>query len=327
MGALEPGRILKELNQLWASLGKAGESEAQSVVRACTLTLVVFTEETGDAVEMGETLARVMREHPNRAIVVRARAGAAPLLEHRVLSQCWMPFGRREQICCEQIEITASDASLVDLAPVLLALRAPDLPLVLWYRSARLFEASALEPSGFRPEKIIVDSEAYGSSQTLGRLAAGKTPSADLAWTRLTRWRAILAQVFESPRSRELLPEMEGVRVLYSGSRVPEGAFYLAGWVLEALGREIEVSFDAAQGAPGGLNGIVLSAGERGRVSVRRSGDAALIEAGGARSCTGLPRLSESELLAEELAITGRDAVFERSLARAVRIVRRHYTV
>ena len=37
-------------------------------------------------------------------------------LAARVFAQCWMPFGHRQQICCEQIEITASDASLPDLA-------------------------------------------------------------------------------------------------------------------------------------------------------------------------------------------------------------------
>jgi glucose-6-phosphate dehydrogenase assembly protein OpcA len=320
MSSLESDSILQELSELWASLGEAGNDESGSVVRACALTLAVFAEQSDDAAGIGETLAQVMREHPNRAILVRVRSGGEPFLEHRVLSQCWMPFGRREQVCCERIEITASDASLVALAPVLVALRVPDLPMALWYRSARLFEQAALDPALIRADKVIVDSEVMQSSQTLERLAAMGAPPADLAWTRLTRWRAIIAGVFESPRCRGLLPRLAEIRVFYSGGRVPEQAVYLAAWILDALGREIEVSFDPVPGGAGGLEGIELSAGERENVSVRRSGDAVLVEAGGARSCAGLPRLSESELLASELAISGRDAVFERSLLRAVRL-------
>jgi len=36
--------------------------------------------------------------------------------------------------------ITASDAALADLPSVVLPLAAPDLPVIVWSRSARLFE-------------------------------------------------------------------------------------------------------------------------------------------------------------------------------------------
>ena len=78
-----------------------------------------------------------MPEHPSRAIVIRFRAEDQRALAARVFAQCWMPFGHRQQICCEQIEITASDASLPDLAAVVLPLTVPDLPVILWCRSPR----------------------------------------------------------------------------------------------------------------------------------------------------------------------------------------------
>ena len=138
MDTLRSDQILGELRELWASLGKAAEpGDAQGVVRACSLTLIVFAEEADDPASIGGTLAELMREHPHRAIVVRVRPGPAALLEHRVLAQCWMPSAGRQQICCEQIEITAAEGSLADLPPVLLALRAPDLPVALWYRRFR----------------------------------------------------------------------------------------------------------------------------------------------------------------------------------------------
>jgi len=45
---------------------------------------------------------------PRAAIMVFLRLQApGTALGARVYSQCWMPFGERRQICCEQIEITA----------------------------------------------------------------------------------------------------------------------------------------------------------------------------------------------------------------------------
>jgi glucose-6-phosphate dehydrogenase assembly protein OpcA len=76
-----------------------------------------------------------MPEHPARAILVRLSGAGDRSLAERVYSQCWMPFGQRRQICCEQVEITASDAALADLQSVVLPLTVPDLPLIVWCRS------------------------------------------------------------------------------------------------------------------------------------------------------------------------------------------------
>jgi len=136
VAAVAPEHILRELADLWATLG--------SVLRACTLTLVVLEEASGDAAALGETIAALMPEHPARTIVVRLSGAGERALAERVYAQCWMPFGERRQICCEQIEITASDAALADLPSVVLPLAAPDLPVIVWSRSARLFEMPAV---------------------------------------------------------------------------------------------------------------------------------------------------------------------------------------
>lgn len=301
MTALHADQILEELRELWASLGKAAEEgDSHGVVRACALTLIVFAEETEGDAAIGETLAELMREHPHRAIVVRVRRDSPPLLEHRVLAQCWMPFGRRQQLCCERIEILAAEASLPELVPILLALRVPDLPVVLWYRSARVFESQALPA-----DKIVLDSaSAADPPSMLRRLAeanAAGLPIADLAWTRLTHWREIVAQMFENPASRALLPRICEVRVFHAGERVPPEACYLAAWVLDALGREIDVRFEAAA---------------QDAIEFRGTGLQPVYVAGCARA-------SDSRLLREELAILGRDPVYDRALRLAARIAGR----
>ena len=122
--------LLKELAALWAREGSEGE--AGGVLRACTMTLVVVSEEGDDESALGETLAALMPEHPARTIVIRLQGDGERALTQRVYQQCWKPFGQRQQICCEQIEITASDAALADLPSVILPLAVPDLPVILW---------------------------------------------------------------------------------------------------------------------------------------------------------------------------------------------------
>src|SRR5579864_3913053 len=119
---IKPDKILKELADLWietaAPSAPSGAKENSGVLRACAMTMVVIADETEDTQGIGETLAQLMKEHPSRAIVIRLRNCPDPCLEYRVFAQCWKPFGSRQHICCEQIEITASDASLPDVPAV-----------------------------------------------------------------------------------------------------------------------------------------------------------------------------------------------------------------
>src|SRR5262245_60191286 len=180
-----PDRSLKQLADLWTAEGKQGEA---GVLRACSMTLCVIADPGDDPSAIGETMAALMPEHPARAIIIRlSRAGERTLAE-RVYQQCWMPFGQRRQICCEQIEITASDSALADLPSVLLPLAVPDLPLVLWCRSARLMQMPEFRELARMATKVIVDTTGNAKpsdavwqlvdTQQRGRLIG------DLAWTR-----------------------------------------------------------------------------------------------------------------------------------------------
>ena len=112
-----------------------------------------------------------MREHPSRAIVMRVIDDEKRELEARVFAQCWMPFGQRRQICCEQIEITSSGVSLTDVPAVVLPLVVADLPVILWSRLPRLFATPALDALSRIATKTIVDSAAFPDPRrALGQL-------------------------------------------------------------------------------------------------------------------------------------------------------------
>ena len=329
-GTISPDRILHEMADLWVTLGKQGEGET-GVLRACSMTLVVAAEESDDTQAIGETLAALMPEHPSRAIVIRFRAEDHRALDARVFAQCWMPFGHRQQICCEQIEITASDASMSDLAAVMLPLKVPDLPVFLWCRSPRIFHLDAFKQLAAMAQKVVVDTAAFDDPAAAVRELAAMTAAgravADLSWTRLTRWREIIAQIFANRAYLANLPCVSGIAIAHRGTRVPTTALYLAAWLLNGLakiGCHSRVSFTADGGEPTWrLCSVELRVPDNPdpMASITLAeGRAAEIRTGGLLSKALLPALTDYALMREELSIPGRDPAFEQSLAASVNL-------
>ncbi|MEZ5401289.1 MAG: glucose-6-phosphate dehydrogenase assembly protein OpcA [Bryobacteraceae bacterium] len=327
--SISPSRILRELDQLWVDLGSGQDADRPSaVLRACAMTLVVATEGGGDeGDELGETLAQLVRAHPSRLIVLRLSEGQAEL-DARVIAQCWMPFGRRQQICCERIEITGAESALRGIPPVLQGLTVPDLPVVLWCRSRAMCSIEGFESVLVQADKLIVDSTGTTSPGEQARwIASLRTPErtvADLAWTRLTRWRESVAQVFDEPESIARLSRITGARLTFEGPCAPMASVYLAAWLEDALNRRLAVQTERAGPAPRpGVRGIELF-GDSTCCSVKIGADRNVEVRGAHREARALfPRLGDEELLREELAVMGRDEVYESALARAPEVAER----
>jgi glucose-6-phosphate dehydrogenase assembly protein OpcA len=300
--ALSPDQILRDLANLWVTLGKQGQPETGlGVLRACTLNLVVVADEDDDFQALGETVAALMPEHPARTIVIRLHAAPAAELTGRVFSQCWMPFGQRRQICCEQIEITASRQALDDALSLAAAVTAPDLPVIAW---CRMDQPDFLKISG-RANRVIVDSARFPDPRaTLARLkqlVAEGIPLGDLSWTRLTRWREMLSQAFANQR----LPAAVQVKVRFDGKNAPVPARYMGAWVAESLraaGVSVSLSLEADSSAEDGQLSHVEFNGDRLSIELAYS----------------LPAATDYSLMREELGIVRRDPVFEQTLRAAV---------
>jgi glucose-6-phosphate dehydrogenase assembly protein OpcA len=313
-----PEKILKELAALWVEEGKQGSA---GVLRACSMTLVVMAEESDDASALGETLAALMPEHPARTIVVRLRAGVERALSERVYQQCWMPFGQHRQICCEQIELIASDAALGDLPSVLLPLVVADLPVMLWCRSPRLAAMAEFGEIARLATKVVMDSAAFGDAPAaIGRMAEAQSRGlrvADLAWTRLTRWREMLARVFEN---RDHLARLSGVAEVKvtCGARHESSAWYLAAWTRNALA-DAGLAPAVAVAPNSDAIRIELTGAEL-RVVLRCDGGTLVVTVNDLTNQTHLEPASDYLLMREELAIVRRDTVFERTLSTAARL-------
>jgi glucose-6-phosphate dehydrogenase assembly protein OpcA len=246
-----------------------------------------------------------------------------------------MPFGRRRQICCEQIEISASDGSLPDLPAVILPLAVPDLPVILWCRGARLFALPDFAQLAGIAHKLLLDSAVFPDAATAvarveERVHSGQVLG-DLTWTRLTRWRELVSQMFESRVYQARLREISEVRVGFGGDLPPSGAYYLSAWLLNCLenvGAVAQVNWEPALDAPAGRLASVELLGATGglRASISVTGDrgrqSAVTRVDTIAQRTVFAPENDYVLLREELSIPGRDPVYEKSLARAARLAR-----
>lgn len=337
-GTIAPEKILRELTDLWRDLSHGGaETDADKdggVLRACSMTLLAMTEEKDDITNLGEAIAALMTQHPARTIVIRLRGAEERTLSERVYAQCWMPFGQRRQICCEQVEVTATDDALADLPPVILPLAVADLPLVLWCRSPRMLFTPEFEPIAAMADKMIldsaeirslwmfggraIDSSARVALHELSRMTKAGVVLGDLAWTRLTRWRENVAQIFESRANRADLHDIAQVTIVTNGEP-GVSAFYLGAWVMD--------SFQSAGVAPrfrlerGGTSPLALKiTGSEFEASVEVRDDRLVSQVNGLSSCAKMPEATEYALMNEELTVMRPDRVFERTLETAARL-------
>ena len=318
-----PEKVLKELSALWVAHGKEGAAAgAAGVLRACSMTLVVLAETGDDLAALGETIAALMPEHPARALMIYLSGAGPRSLAERVTQQCWKPFGKGPQICCEQVEITASDAALADLPLVLLPLVVPDLPVIVWCRSARLLRMPEFRQISTMATKVVMDSAGLaGLAAVMGWMADATREGlmiADLSWTRLTRWREMLSHVFEN---RDYLAKLSGiseVRVEFAGE-LGVAAWLMGAWVANALADAGVKAALRVEKQDGAALRMELS-GPEVRVAMERQGDRLVIAVNRLSNCTNLPQPSDYLLMREELGIVRRDAVFERSLVSAARL-------
>jgi len=310
---IKPDKILKELSEIWATMAKPDEAAVADaathgggVLRACAMTLISFVDDEEDSMGLNNTLAGLMKEHPSRSVVVRLKEGE-DFLDSRVFAQCWMPFGHRRQICCEQIEITASMNRLADVAAIVGPLAVPDLPRVVLMRSARIVRAGALRKILPLGDKIIVDSErtgAPGFGELGGLLDAGHI-TGDLAWTRITEIRALLAQLLEAKAPKQIVIE-------YSGREAGPAARYLEAWLESAL----PAAKVGLKGTGGDGSGKPSAVNVDADLKIRLTNGAAEYEIGGMHQRAAMSKCTDEELLNIELGIVIHDPVFEGALNR-----------
>lgn len=322
----QPEQILKGLGKLWTTLGQEEKEQGKpTVLRACAMTLIVATDEQ-DGYGCTQTISELMRGHPSRGIVISISREAEHELEARVLAQCWKPFGKAQQICCEQIEIAAHPESWPNVGPTLVGLTVADLPVVFWCRHKAALRADATpeQKAGLQAvldlsTKVVVDTAGYEPASALeliSRLQTSERAVADLEWSRLTPWRQPLAQLFDNPARVNKLAHFRNIEVSYSGGVLPPSALYLAGSISHPY--RAAVKWTSIEAPDHGLRSLALISDDERIVIERTSKDSVRLHSSNGRERTySVPELPAHTLLEEELSLAGRDPAFDHAFERS----------
>lgn len=364
---LAVAEVETELSRLWGSM--AGDaSSPQAVTRACAMTLLVYVEGEQGAPEVHTLLAELTRQNPCRAIIVMAEPEAQPSGASAWISvHCHTPTSSEKQVCCEQISLRACGQAVHDMDKLVLPLTVSGLPVYLWWRAGRLDPLESFAQILRISNRVLVDSARYPHSEadlaSLARSVESLSPRvlfSDLNWTRLTPWRDLTAQFFDSPEIHPYLDDLREVNIAFEDRsarrRAQETqALLYSGWLAsrlgwKAIGREAkdgekgshfrlrsgrgQVQIECAprnfEGSGSGVCfSIRLTSGHPPAVfSLARGKDGKSVTA--CAEIPGRPPISravrlevlrEVEIVNQELLFAGRDRVYEEALAAVARMV------
>lgn len=281
----------------------AAERRAGGIVTSgLALTLVVTVDERNVAeAESAATIAA--QSHPCRLIVViRRQLDTSNRLDAEV-----QVGGRLGPI--EAVVMRMYGRLTLHAESVVLPLLAPDCPVLTWWHGAPPDEI-ATDPLGVLADRRVTDSSlAPDPIAALRQRAADFAPGdTDLAWTRTTPWRSLIASGFDAC-------EVPAVSARVAGESGNPSAALLAAW----LGARLGVDSTCEDSAGPGVTEAEVMLGDGGSIRVTRTDGrlATFARTGQPDRQLPLVRRALGDLLAEELRRPDADEVYAEVLERA----------
>jgi glucose-6-phosphate dehydrogenase assembly protein OpcA len=263
------------------------------------LTMVIVTDEENayDSIKAAEEASH---EHPSRTLVVIKRHARTPRDRTRshldAEVRVGADAGTGETVVLRMYGEVSEHADSVVL-PLLL----PDAPVVVWW-PVDAPENPAKDPLGALAQRRITDM--YAVERPLEALEARVQSYApgdtDLAWTRLTPWRSMLAAALDQAR-------LEVTSAAVESEADNPSAELLARW----LQARLNVAVDRVETAGPVVTGVRLGTGKGEIVIDRPEGPLATLSLPGQPSRTlALKVRPTSELIAEELRRLDADEMY-----------------
>lgn len=254
---IEVGRIRSAIADRWKaweneypdpSVLEAGSTE-QVYMRTSTVNVIVAVDTEEDAKRAEQNLSQLSDYSPSRLLILVRNGRPAKAKTYSVS----VKVEEREHtrgvapVRLETITILAppgNDQSLASLSSPLLI---PDLPDVLYVPYGPIAN-NLLVSSLFELVDILIvdsvwtlDTGAAFAVLDNNRTRQDVNDINDIAWSRLTVWRQLVAQFFDQPAALDALETIEEVQITYAptteGGRCGRSsALLLAGWLSSRLG-------------------------------------------------------------------------------------------
>jgi glucose-6-phosphate dehydrogenase assembly protein OpcA len=282
----------------------AARVRAGSPAMGMVMTLVIVVDEDG-APEAMRVARQASHEHPARVLGVI-------LGDARGASQVNAQVGTGDGWTGETALIRLKGEVVKHPESVVLPLLLPDSPVSMWWPSDPPADPST-DPLGRLAQRRITDAAAAvrGKGKAIHAQCASYSPgNTDLAWTRITPWRALLAAALDQH-------PLKVSRGSVTAERISPSAELLVAWLADRL--KVKVERKSSQGP--GITEVVLDT-KQGPIRIsRRDGRLATFSSPGRPDRpVALKRRQLPELLAEELRRLDEDDVYAataRTLARS----------
>jgi glucose-6-phosphate dehydrogenase assembly protein OpcA len=276
---------------------------AGSPAMGMVMTLVICVDEVGadDALAAARAASQ---EHPARllAVVNAASRGTA-----RIDAEVRTGAGAAGEMALIRLagEVTRHPESVV--LPLLL----PDSPVVVWWPGAAP-DDPANDPLGRLAKRRITDAAAVPSGKSRAMLIQCRSYSpgnTDLAWTRLTGWRALLAAALDQEPSKV-------VSASVTAERISPSADLLGAWLTDRL--RVKVARHNSAGP--GITEVVMTTKDGDVRVTRLDGKLATLSSPGEPDRpVALKRRDIAELLSEELRRLDPDEIYAATVRRMAR--------
>ncbi len=283
-------------------VGLRSDGGAVAVGRVLSLVLVTDEFSADKAIAVANEASH---EHPCRILVIaRGNKRGASRLDASI--RVGGDAGAGEVIVLRLYGALADHGSSL-LVPLLL----PDAPTVVWWPGVAP-ENPATDHIGRMAQRRITDAaQSKQPVRALNQLAEVNSPGdTDLAWSRITRWRALLAAALDQP------PYEPVTRAVVSGASDSPSTELLAGWL--ALKLRCPVTRKKTPAGTGMVAVELVRSSGSVRLERPNGSVATLTQPGQPVRRIAMPRRSDVECLTEELRRLDPDELFTDVLTRGL---------
>lgn len=298
-----PETTTREVNQ--TLVDERGKWGAIALGRVLTLVIDAGTSDPETAIAAANSASR---QNPSRIIVLSATGTESGRLDAQIRVGSDAGAG-------EVVVLTHHPDVSDDLDTLVLPLLLPDAPVVAWWPGDAP-SAPAKTPIGALAQRRVTSAgETADPVAALVKLSANYTPGdTDLAWTRTTVWRGLIAAALDRP------PFEPVTKVTVTGERHHPSVDLLAAWLGLKLGCPVEIIREDCAPA---ITQVRLDRGSGPIIFSRPDGKVAeLYRPGAPLQTIPLPIRSLGEAVAEELRTLGEDGVYGEVLAEFARTAR-----
>ncbi|MFD7015506.1 glucose-6-phosphate dehydrogenase assembly protein OpcA [Streptomyces sp. NPDC059161] len=271
------------------------------------LTLVIVTDEE-NAYDALRAAGDASREHPSRTLVVIKRVSRSPRDRTSSRLDAEVRVGA-DAGTGETVVLRLYGEVLNHAQSVVLPLLLPDAPVVVWWPVSAPSDP-AKDPLGALAQRRVTDTYAAEHPiQELTARAEAYTPGdTDLAWTRITPWRSMLAAALDQIACKVTAVEVEG-------EEFNPSCELLGMWLADRLNVPVKRSVSSGPG----LTAVRLETTGGPIVLDRADGSLATLSVQGQPDrAVALKRRETAELIAEELRRLDPDDTYASALKYGV---------